>query len=90
MESVLLRGSGLGRPMFFLLPTLVTGGLFVLAGIRSLNATLIPDPSDSDATCEENLRVSPRYSSAMLVYGTLLLLVTVAGSFVDINLVLGQ
>jgi len=84
------HGSELGKPILFLLPTLVIGGLFVLAGMHSLNATLVPDPSDNDAISEDNLRVSPRYSSAMLVYGTLLLLATVAGSLIDINLVLGR
>ena len=90
LREWLHHGSEFGRPIFFLLPTLVTGGLFVIAGIHSLNATLIPDPGDGDSICEENLRVSPRYSSAMLIYGTLLLLVAIAGSIVDINLVLGR
>ncbi len=84
------HGSEFGKPILFLLPTLVIGGLFVLAGIQSLNATLIPDSRDNEAVSEDNLRVSPRYSSAMVVYGTLLLLATFAGSLVVVNLALNR
>jgi len=90
MRVISHRGSEVGKPLLFLLPTLIFGGLFALFGVHSLNTTLQPDQPESDGITIESLRVSPTYTAMMLVYGSFLLLITVAGVLVVINLNLGR
>ena len=80
------RGIEVGKPLLFLLPTLILVGLFALFGIHSLNTTLRPGPPEGDGITIESLRVSPTYTAMMLIYGCLLLLITVAGGLVVIDL----
>ena len=79
-------GREAGRPLFFLLPPLILGGLFTAFGIHSLNETLRSSPPDTNTVSTEVLRVSPTYTMMMLIYGSFLLLITVAGGLVVINL----
>jgi hypothetical protein len=84
------RGIEVGKPLLFLLPTLILGGLFVLFGVHSLNTTLRPGLTEDDGITIESLRVSPTYTTMMLLYGCLLLLITVAGGLVVIDLNLAR
>jgi hypothetical protein len=83
------RGNEAGKPLLVLLPTLIMGGLFTIFGIHSLNETLQPSLPESGDITIESLSVSPTYTVMMLIYGSLLLLITVAGGLVVINLNLG-
>ena len=79
-------GSEAGKTIFFVLPTLLSGGLFVLRGMHSLSRTLPPKEPESNEVTDENLGVSPSYTTMMLVYGCSLLFVTVAALLFVINL----